>query len=152
MYAFRHNFMGCEIVARAGIGPTLGRRVPGVKVLGIVEAGWPSPAEEELLDAMSFDEYLAPNKDASYILRVKGDSMVDAGIHPGDMVLVERTATPRDGDIVIAEIDGEWTMKFFRKQGRQVWLEAANRAYAPIAPERQLTVIAVVRAVVRKYA
>lgn len=128
------------------------RRCQHVRVLGVVEAGWPSPAEEELLDTMSFDEYLAPNKNASYILRVKGDSMIDAGIHPGDLVLVERTTHPRDGDIVIAEVDGEWTMKVFRQQGTRVWLDAANSAYAPIMPQQELTVIAVVRAVVRKYA
>jgi repressor LexA len=122
------------------------------KVLGVVEAGWPSPAEEELLDTMSFDEYLAPNKAASYILRVSGDSMIDAGIHPGDMVLVERTSQTRDGDIVIAEVDGEWTLKYFRQQGQRVWLESANAAYPPITPERELQVVAVVRAVVRKYA
>src|SRR3989344_6234946 len=65
----------------------------GIRLLGLVEAGFPSPAEEELLDVMSFDEYLTPNKEASYILKVKGDSMMDAGIHPGDMVIVERRAT-----------------------------------------------------------
>jgi SOS-response transcriptional repressor LexA len=93
-----------------------------------------------------------PNKAAAYILRVSGDSMIDAGIHPGDMVLVERTSQPRDGDIVIAEVDGEWTLKYFRQQGQRVWLESANAAYPPITPERELQVVAVVRAVVRKYA
>ena len=78
--------------------------------------------------------------------------MIEAGIQPEDLVLVERTSMPRDGDIVIAEVDGEWTMKFFRQQGQRVWLESANTAYPPISPERELTVVAVVRAVVRKYA
>ena len=81
---------------------------------------------------MSFDEFLAPNREASYILRVKGDSMLDAGIHPGDMVIVERTNRPRDGEIVIAEVDGEWTMKYFRQQGSRVWLESANAAYLSV--------------------
>ena len=54
--------------------------------------------------------------------------------------------------LVIAEVDGEWTMKYLRQQGKQVWLEAANPAYAPILPERELKIVAVVRAVVRKYA
>src|SRR3989344_9173723 len=69
----------------------------GTRLLGLVEAGFPSPAEEELLDVMSFDEYLTPNKEASYILKVKGDSMMDAGIHPGDMVVVERRGAPKPG-------------------------------------------------------
>ncbi len=141
----------CVVVAkteRCGMSTRLGETVG---ILGVIEAGWPSPAEEELLDTMSFDDYLVPNKDASYILKVKGDSMIDAGIHPGDLVLVERTTHARDGDIVIAEIDHEWTMKRFRKQGRQVWLEAANRAYPSMLPQQELTIVAVVRAVVRKY-
>ena len=88
-------------------------------LLGIVEAGFPS-AEEELIDTMSLDEYLIENKEASYILRVKGDSMIDAGIREGDLVIVERTNAPRVGDIVIAEVDGEWTMKYLRKRGPPV--------------------------------
>lgn len=127
------------------------RPVRRITQLGVIEAGFPSPAEEELLDTMSLDEYLITNRNASYILRVSGDSMLDAGIHPGDMVIVERTQTPRDGDIVIAEVDGAWTIKFFRTRGEQVFLEAANPHYQPILPERELTIVAVVRAVVRKY-
>ena len=88
----------------------------GVPVLGVVEAGFPSPAEEELIDTMSLDEYLIDNREATYILKVKGDSMLDAGIQPGDLVIVERTNHPRVGDIVIAEVDGEWTMKYLRKR------------------------------------
>lgn len=66
-------------------------------LLGLVEAGFPSPAEEELLDVMDFDEYLTPNKESSYILKVKGDSMIEAGIQPGDMVIVERRAQYKPG-------------------------------------------------------
>jgi SOS regulatory protein LexA len=123
----------------------------GVPVLGIVEAGWPSPAEEELLDTMSFDAYLIENKEATYILKVKGDSMLDAGIRPGDLVIVERTRNPRVGDIVIAEVDGAWTMKYLRKRGDTLYLAAANAKYKPIIPKTELKIAAVVKAVVRKY-
>ena len=150
-YSESQPLIAVEFLARVGPQRTSSPLWPRVKILGVVEAGWPSPAEEELLDTMSFDEYLAPNREASYILRVKGDSMIDAGIHPGDMVVVERTNRPRDGEIVIAEVDGEWTMKYFRQQGHQVWLESANAAYPPIKPEQELTVVAVVRSVIRKY-
>jgi SOS-response transcriptional repressor LexA len=78
--------------------------------------------------------------------------MVDAGILPGDLLLVERGVTPRDGDIVIAQVDREWTMKFFRRRGTLVFLEAANKAYKPIHPQEELTIAAGVRAVIRKYA
>jgi repressor LexA len=120
-------------------------------LLGLVEAGFPSPAEEELFDTMSFDEYLIDNRDASYILKVKGDSMIDAGIQEGDMVVVERTNDAKPGQIVIAEIDGQWTMKYLRKRGTAYYLEPANRKYRPIVPTEGLKIAAVVKAVVRKY-
>jgi len=77
--------------------------------------------------------------------------MIEAGILPGDMLLVERGAEPRDGDIVIAQIDREWTMKYFRRRGQQVFLEAANKDFKPIHPTEELKIAAVVRAVIRKY-
>ena len=128
-------------------GPSL----HAVPVLGTVTAGFPSPAEEELADTMSLDEFLITNREATYILKINGESMMGAGILPGDMLLVERGAEPRDGDIVIAQVDREWTMKFFRKRGRTVFLEAANQDFKPIYPTEELKVAAVVRAVICKY-
>jgi SOS regulatory protein LexA len=128
-----------------------GRGFSDLPILGTVTAGFPSPAEEELADTMSLDEYLIANKEATYILKVNGESMIGAGILPGDMLLVERGAEPRDGDIVIAQIDREWTMKFFRKRGRRVFLEAAHQDCKPIYPTEELKIAAVVRAVIRKY-
>lgn len=133
-----------------------GRLIPkqlsqGVPLLGLVEAGFPSAAEEELLDVMDFDEYLVPNKESSYILKVKGDSMIEAGIQPGDMVIVERKATYKPGQIVIAMVDGEYTMKYLRKRGDKYYLEPANAKYKPIYPSESFRVEAVVTAVVRKY-
>lgn len=128
-----------------------GNVLRGVPLLGLVEAGFPSPAEEELLDVMNFDEYLTPNKESSYILKVKGDSMIDAGIQPGDMVIVERRQTYKPGQIVIASVDGEFTMKYLRKKGNDYFLEPANAKYKPIYPAEEFRVEAVVVAVVRKY-
>lgn len=124
----------------------------GLAVLGTVSAGFPSPADEELADTMTLDEYLITNKEATYLLKVTGDSMIDAGILPGDLLLVERGAEARDGDIVIAQVDREWTIKYLRQRGPKVFLEAANKAYRPIHPQEELTIAAVVRAVMRKYA
>ncbi|MBU6310465.1 transcriptional repressor LexA [Patescibacteria group bacterium] len=143
---------------RAGIlrkdrrGRLLPRSIMGeIKLLGLVEAGFPSPAEEELVDTITLDEYLIQNRDATYLLKVKGDSMKDAGIVEGDMVIAERTASPKVGQIVVAEIDGEWTMKYLRKKGTAYYLEAANDRYPDIHPEGELKIAAVVRGVVRKY-
>lgn len=128
-----------------------GRLLGGAKLLGLVEAGFPSPAEEELLDVMDFDEYLTPNKEASYILKVKGDSMIDAGICEGDMVVVERRQTYKPGQIVIASIDGDFTIKYLRKERDVYYLEPANVKYKPLYPKDRLLIEAVVTAVVRKY-
>jgi len=123
----------------------------GVRLLGLVEAGFPSAAEEELLDTMDFDEFLTPNKENSYLLRVKGDSMIDAGIREGDMVIAERRQNYKVGDIVIAMVDGDYTMKYLRKKGSDYYLEAANEKYPDIHPTESFKVEAIVTGVVRKY-
>ncbi len=133
-----------------------GRLIPGsiaapVKVLGTVEAGFPSPAEEELVDTFSLDDLLIQNREATFLLKVSGDSMSGAGILPGDMVLVDKGQAPKSGDIVIAEVDGEWTMKYLKKRGDSVTLIPANPKYQPIKPKNELKIAGVVTAVVRKY-
>jgi repressor LexA len=122
-----------------------------VKLLGLVEAGIPSTADEEALDTLNLDSYLIKNRMASYLLEVKGDSMIEEGIHEGDLVIVERRDDAKDGDIVIAEIDGGFTMKYLRKKNGKVYLEPANKNYKPIYPEHDLKISAVVKGVIRKY-
>lgn len=122
-----------------------------LKVLGTVEAGFPSPAEEELTDSLSLDDFLIQNKTATFLLKVSGDSMIEAGILPGDMVIVNKSQTPRSGDIVIAEVDNEWTMKYLQKRGNDVILVPANPRFKPIRPKNELKIGGVVTAVVRKY-
>lgn len=133
-----------------------GRLVPGqlkhsLRVLGTVEAGFPSPAEEELADTLSLDELLVNNAQATFLLKVSGDSMSGAGILPGDMVIIDRSLTPKNGDIVIAEVDGAWTMKYFEKHGKEILLVPANLKYKPIKPKKELKIAGIVTAVVRKY-
>ena len=123
----------------------------GVKLLGTVQAGWPSPAEEELVDTLSLDEYLVKNPQQTFLVKVSGDSMIDAGIHQGDLVLVERGRQPKHRDIVIAEVDGEWTMKYYEKNGSQIRLVAANKNFSPIEPKTELKIGGVIIAVIRKY-
>ncbi|NLL83527.1 MAG: repressor LexA [Lentisphaerae bacterium] len=121
-----------------------------LKLLGAVAAGFPSPAEESLLDTMTLDEYLVEHPEATFMLQVEGDSMIEAGILPGDTILVERGRTPRNGDIVIACVDGAWTMKFFYRDAQGVRLEPANTNYSTIRPQRTLSVEGVVASVIRK--
>ena len=122
-----------------------------IPALGSVQAGFPSPAEEELLDTISLDEFLVRRPDATYILTVSGDSMLDAGIQPGDMVLVEKGGTPRQNNIVIAQVDGEWTMKYYGKDREGIYLDPANARYSRIRPVRTLQIGGIVKAVIRKY-
>src|SRR5215471_7119037 len=161
LYGFRSKNAAAKVVAKlldAGLVakdpaghllPT--RHFAPLRVLGAIEAGFPSPAEEELGDTLDLDEFLIRNKEATYMLKVTGDSMIEAGLLPGDLVLVERRADAKDGDIVIAQIDQGWTMKYFRKRGRKIWLEPANKKYKPIYPEHELHIAAIVIAAVRKY-
>ncbi len=123
----------------------------GVKLLGSVQAGWPSPAEEELVDTMSLDEYLIKHPEQTFLVKVSGDSMIDAGIHEGDLVLVERGRQAKHRDIVIAQVDNEWTMKYYERVGSAVRLVAANKKYPPIAPKQELNIGGVVVAVIRRY-
>lgn len=134
----------------------LGRLIPSdsygeVPRLGFVKAGIPALAEELVDDTMSIDSFLIRKKDKTYLLEVDGDSMIEAHIEPGDLIVAEETNTAKDGDIVIAEVDGESTMKFYRKEGSKVWLEPANKNYKPIYPEYDLQIRAVVKGVIRKY-
>jgi len=120
-------------------------------MLGDVQAGFPSPAEEELRDLISLDEYLITRPNSSFLLKVSGDSMEGEGIKEGDLVIVERGREPKNGDIILAEVDGAWTMKYFRKKGKEVVLEAANPRYPLIRPRAELKVGGIITAVIRKY-
>jgi len=139
-------------IRKAGrkIAPT-DKLTGAIRLLGTVQAGFPSPAEEELVDVLSLDEYLVNRPDATFMLTVSGDSMIEAGIHPGDIVLVEKGCTPANGDIVIAQVDGEWTMKYYMKERDAVRLEPANRKYQTIVPRQSLVIGGVVKSLVRKY-
>lgn len=134
----------------------LGRLIPAesfgeVPMLGFVTAGLPASVDEELTDTVNLDDFLIKNKPLTYMLEVDGDSMIDAHIERGDMILVERANQAKDKQIVIAEVDGEFTMKYFRKEENKAWLEPANKNYKPIYPTQSLNVIAILKAVVRKY-
>ena len=123
-----------------------------LRLLGAVQAGFPSPAEEELVDTLNLDEYLIQRPETTFMLAVQGDSMSGAGILPGDLVLVEKGASPRNRDIVIAQVDDEWTLKYYVRDAAGVRLDPANPKYHFIRPRRSLVIGGVVRGVVRRYA
>lgn len=134
----------------------LGRLLPSsslteTPLVGLVKAGFPSPSEDLMETTINIDNYLIKKKDSTYIFEVDGPSMIDAHIADGDLVIAERTEIAKDGDIVIAEVDGEFTLKYFKKQGTRVWLEPANKDFKPIYPINDLKIKAVVKGVIRKY-
>lgn len=136
---------------KRGRAVATGRLTGSLRLLGAVQAGFPSPAEEELADTLSLDDLLIRRPEATFMLTVQGDSMIAAGIVPGDMVLVEKGGTPKLHDIVVAQVDDEWTLKYYMKDREGVRLDPANPAYKPIRPKRSLVIGGIVKAVIRKY-
>mgnify|MGYP000016118353 CR=1 FL=1 len=124
--------------------------------MGVMHAGktvgFPNPSEEETHDTMDLADLLQVDMFASKLFRVQGDSMIEAGILNDDVLLVECTDKWKIGDIVIAEIDGEETVKYLRKDNQgKLFLEAANSKIKPMIPQEYLKVKAVIKSVIRTY-
>ena len=118
-----------------------------------VQAGFPSSAEHCIEKALDLNEFLASHPEATYYVRVAGDSMTDAGILPGDILCIDRSIDFFDGVIVIASVDGEFTVKYLRKKGGQICLQPANRKFKPIffGSEQDVPCWCVVTGLVRKF-
>lgn len=119
-------------------------------MVGHIRAGFAAPAEDEIADLVSVGEYLIPHPNRSYLLKVEGDSMIDAGVQEGDMVIFERSKDAKPGDMVVALTEDGYTLKFLRKHGTQYYLEAANKRYPDIHP-MEGQIVGVVTATFRKY-
>lgn len=121
--------------------------------LGTVQAGFPTAAEEDVeTEVMSLDEFLIDRKKSTYMMEVQGESMKDAGIIEGDLILVERGRTPRRGDIVLALVDNEYTLKYLETENGKPVLVPANKNFKKIYPNpNTLKIEAVLKAVIRKY-
>lgn len=111
-----------------------------------VRAGFPSPADDFLENSISLDEHLIQRPASTFCLRVAGDSMVEVGIFPGDMLIVDRSITAQSGDVVVAMIDGEFTVKRLMKKRNKIYLVPENKNYQPIEmkQESDLTIWGVV--------
>lgn len=110
----------------------LKQMVTKAQVAGSVVAGFPSPAEQYLEPPLDLNELLVKRPAATYFVRVEGDSMVGKGIYDGDLLVVDRSLDPKDGDVVIANVDGEFTVKTLRKKGGRIGLQPANDKYPTI--------------------
>lgn len=97
-----------------------------------VQAGFPSPADDHMEKSLDLNEHLVRNPAATFFVRVQGDSMRDAGITGGDILVVDRSLEPQDKQIVIATLDGDFTVKRLRRKRDRLFLEAGNDAFPPI--------------------
>lgn len=122
-----------------------------IPLMGTVPAGGAVDAEEHILDTFEIGKGLMKTNAGSFLLRVTGSSMIDAGIHEGDMVLVVPDQTPRHGDIVVALVDGESTVKRYMSDKGQVYLKAENPEYENIYPHADLQIQGLVTGLIRNY-
>lgn len=140
-----------DIVAKDEKGKILPKKLFHIPHLGIIKAGYPAQADVQLGDSIDFYEYLLDMPGEVFSLTVHGDSMQDAGIHEGDIVIVAKDESARSGDVVAAIVDNEWTVKYFQKQNNQVALIPANKNYPIIRPQESLIIGGIVTSVIRKY-
>lgn len=119
----------------------------------VVRAGFPSPADDHLERDLDLHELLITHPAATYYVRLSGDSMKDAGLYDGDILVVDRSLEPAHGNIVVAVVDGEFTVKRLYRKGGQIQLKPENALYSPImiTQESNLVVWGVVTGSVRQF-
>lgn len=115
-----------------------------------VQAGLPNPALSDGYDLVTIDDYLIRIPSKTSLVRVKGDSMIDAGIHEGDLIVVEQQPNANVGDIVVAIVDNEFTVKYLDREKGTFVLKPANKAYPVIRPKGRLEIFGVMAGLVRK--
>jgi len=118
----------------------LHRVIPSRSIVGVAPAGFASPATELLGDTITIDDYLVEHPSSTVLVQVSGESMIGACISDGDMLVVERNATPAVNSIVVAMVDGDFTIKYLRKDKQGMYLEPANEAFPIIRPEISLEI------------
>lgn len=115
-------------------------------VEGGIAAGFPSPAQDYVDLKIDLNKELIANPSSTFYARVKGNSMVDAGISDGDILVIDKSLEPRDGDTAVCFIDGEFTLKFIRITAEGVFLVPANPAFKviPVTPENHFFIWGIV--------
>jgi len=124
--------MALPVVSYAARPPSTGDALELPFSLACVPAGFPSPAEDYLENSLDIAKYLVKRPKATFFMRVSGDSMIGAGIHDGDMIVIDRAETVKDGHIVVARLDDQFTIKRVHLIDGRPWLYSANEEYEPI--------------------
>lgn len=117
----------------------------------VVKAGFASVADDYVEKRVSLDETFDINSPSTFLFTVSGDSMINLGIYEGDKVIIKKTNTARNGDIVVAYIDGGYTLKTYRNKNGEIWLEPANPNYPNLYPKEQLVIFGIAQGIVRKF-
>lgn len=117
----------------------------------VVKAGFASVADDYVEKRVSLDETFDINSPSTFLFTVSGDSMINLGIYEGDKVIIKKTNTARNGDIVVAYIDGGYTLKTYRNKNGKIWLEPANPNYPNLYPKEQLVIFGIAQGIVRKF-
>lgn len=103
-----------------------------------ISAGLPSPADEDVASRMDLNEHLVNDPGSTFFVRVAGDSMIDVGIHPGDLLVVDRKVSPQSGKVVIAVINGELTVKRLFKEDEKLFLMPENPHYSALEVTQEM--------------
>lgn len=119
-------------------------------VLSHISAGFPSPAEDYAESSIDLNEELISNKHATFFVRVVGDSMTDANIKDGDVLIVDKSKNPENNNIVIAILEGEFTVKRLIIKGKTIFLQPENEEYKPIEVKNELIIWGVVTYIIHK--
>ncbi len=115
-----------------------------------VQAGLPNPAISDGYDLITIDDYLVRLPSKTSLVRVKGDSMIDAGIHEGDLLVVEQQPNANVGDVVVAIVNNEFTVKYLAREKSEFVLKPANKAYPVIRPRGGFEIFGVMAGLVRR--
>ena len=103
-----------------------------------VECGFPSPARDFTEGTIDLNEELIPRPNSTFIVRARGDSMIGSGIYPGDLLIVDRSLSPRNGSIIIAVLDGELSVKGLKLNNDQVTLSSSNPNYSDVIVSEEM--------------
>lgn len=129
----------------------LDKNLFGLKIFDSrIPAGLPAP-QDDSYEIFDFENYMNVDNERCFMLRVSGDSMIEAGIYDGDLITVDKKIKPTHGLIVVAMIDGGYTVKYLRKKAGKYYLRAANPKYNDIYPENEFKITGVVTGSIRKF-
>ena len=118
-----------------------------------IQAGFPSPADDYMESPIDLNQELIPHPVSTFMGRVRGDSMQDAGIFDGDLLVIDKSLKPKNGDVAVCFIDGEFTIKYIKIGPKSLWLVPANDKYSPIkiTPENDFVIWGIVTYSIRKH-